>query len=210
VAKGVTVTTRTDGAPGSRRGAARREQLFDQLVALLLAEGFAGLTLDDLAARLHCSKRTLYALAGSKEQLVRAAVVHFFRAATARVEAALDTHADPAERIAGYLRAVAAELAPASAAFFTDLAAFPPAGEIYERNTRIAARRVAELIDEGVAQGAFRQVNKAFVADTVSSVMVRIQRRQVAEATGLADAQAYQQLAELVLHGVGVRPGADA
>ena len=191
----------------ARRGAARREQLFDQLVALLLAEGFAGMTLDELAARLRCSKRTLYALAGSKEQLVRTAVVHFFRAATARVETALAGQAEPADRVVGYLRAVAAELAPASPAFFTDLAGFPPAGEVYERNTRIAAQRVSELIDEGVARGAFREVNPAFVADAVASVMVRIQRRQVADATGLADAQAYQQLAELVLHGLGVRPG---
>jgi AcrR family transcriptional regulator len=198
-----TVTTRVAGA---RRGAVRRAQLFDELVVLLLEKGFAGFTLDELAARLRCSKRTLYALAGSKEQLVRAAVVHFFRAATARVEAALAAHVEPAARIAGYLRAVAAELAPASPEFFADLAEFPPAGEIYERNTRIAARRVTELIDEGVAGGVFREVNPAFVADTVASVMVRIQRRQVADATGLTDAQAYQQLAELVLHGLGVRP----
>ena len=47
-----------------RRGAARRDELSDALVALLLAEGFAHLTLDDVAARLRCSKRTLYALAG--------------------------------------------------------------------------------------------------------------------------------------------------
>src|SRR5437879_3269606 len=73
----------------SGRGAARRSELFDDLVALLLREGFARFTLDELAARLHCSKRTLYGLASSKEQLVRAAVVHFFRNATARVEAAL-------------------------------------------------------------------------------------------------------------------------
>jgi hypothetical protein len=131
-------------------------------------------------------------------------VVHFFRAATERVEAALAGCTEPADRIAGYLRAVAAELAPASAAFFTDLAEFPPAGEVYERNTRIAARRVTELIDSGVAVGAFREVHPAFIADAVTSVMVRIQRRQVAAATGLADAQAYQQLAELVLHGLAV------
>ena len=61
------------------RTLSRRAELFDGLVALVLAEGFSAFTLDELAARLHCSKRTLYALAGSKEQLVRAAVVHFFR-----------------------------------------------------------------------------------------------------------------------------------
>lgn len=192
-------------AEGVRRGAARRTELFDELVALLLAEGFGYFTLDDLAARLRCSKRTLYVLAGSKEQLVRAAVVHFFRRATERVEGAVADHEEPAERIVAYLRAVSAELAPASAAFYTDLADFPPAGEVYERNTRAAARRVTELIDAGVAAGAFRDVHAAFVADAVTSVMVRIQQRQVAEATGLADAEAYQQLAELVLHGLSAK-----
>ena len=73
----------------TRRGAARHSELLDALVDLLLAEGFAHLTLDELAGRLRCSKRTLYALAGSKEQLVRAVVVHFFERATTRVEAAV-------------------------------------------------------------------------------------------------------------------------
>ena len=99
----------------TRRGAARHSELLDALVDLLLAEGFAHLTLDELAGRLRCSKRTLYALAGSKEQLVRAAVVHFFDRATTRVEAAVAAVDAPPDRVAAYLRAVAAELAPASA-----------------------------------------------------------------------------------------------
>ncbi|MBB1246098.1 TetR/AcrR family transcriptional regulator [Streptomyces durbertensis] len=184
------------------RGAARRTELFEELVTLLISEGFAQFTLDDLAARLRCSKRTLYGLADSKEQLVRAAVVHFFRRATGRVEAALAAETDPAARLAAYLRAVAAELAPASPRFFDDLAAFEPAAEVYDRNTRAAARRVQELIEEGTAAGAFREVHVAFAADVIASAMVRIQRRQVAAATGLSDAEAYAHLAELLLHGL--------
>jgi AcrR family transcriptional regulator len=188
-----------------RRGAVRREQLFDELVELLLAEGFAHLTLDDLAARLHCSKRTLYALAGSKEQLVRAAVVHFFRGATERVEAAVADGDDPVWRVGTYLRAVATELAPASPRFFDDVAGFPPAAEVYERNTRAAARRVQEMVAAGVAVGAFRNVPPEFVADVVTAAMVRIQQRQVATATGLDDASAYNHLAELLLNGLTER-----
>ncbi|HEV7757023.1 MAG TPA: TetR/AcrR family transcriptional regulator [Mycobacteriales bacterium] len=185
---------------------ARQRELFDDLVALLLAEGFEELTLDGMASRLRCSKSTLYALAGSKEQLVRAAVVHFFRGATERVEARLAEATGQRDRIEAYLRAVAAELEPASAAFFDDLAAFPPGREVYERNTRIAARRVRQLIADGVADGAFREVHAAFVADVVASVMVRIQQRQVAGATGLADARAYTELAALVMHGITAYP----
>src|ERR1700750_1215132 len=99
------------------RTLARRAELFDELVGLLLAEGFSALTLDDLAARLRCSKRTLYALAESKEQLVRAAVVHFFRGATERVEAAVSGVSGAAPKVQAYLHAVARELAPASPEF---------------------------------------------------------------------------------------------
>ncbi len=185
-----------------RRGDARREELLGQLVDVLLSEGFAHLTLDDLAARLHCSKRTLYALADSKEHLVRAAVVHFFRTATGRVESAVTTATEPAERLVAYLRAVAAELAPASPQFFDDVAAFPPAAEVYQRNTRIAADRVQQVIREGVVEGVFREVDAAFAADVITSVMVRIQQRQVAASTGLDDAAAYEQLTGLLLRGL--------
>ncbi|GAA2746518.1 MULTISPECIES: TetR/AcrR family transcriptional regulator [Kitasatospora] len=195
-------TSATPDARPTGRGAARRAELFEDLVALLTGDGFAQLTLDDLAIRLHCSKRTLYGLAGSKEQLIRAAVVYFFRRATERVEAALAAETDPAGRLAAYLRAVAAELATASAAFFDDVAVFEPAAEVYERNTRAAAARIQQLIEEGVSAGIFRDVHVVFAADVISSVMVRIQQRQVVAATGLADAEAYAHLADLLLHGL--------
>jgi AcrR family transcriptional regulator len=195
-----TAGTRADGPV--RRGAVRRDELFDALVALMLAEGFSGFTLDDVAARLRCSKRTLYGLAGSKEQLVTAAVVRFFRSATNHVEAAVATRTDPAERLVAYLRAVAAELAPASGRFFEDLASFAPAAEIYERNTRAAAGRVREIIAEGVESGAFRDVHVGLAAEVIASTMEAIQQRRIAATTGLADAEAYEQLATLLVRGL--------
>ena len=185
-----------------RRGAARREQLFDELVGLLLAEGFAHFTLDDLAARLHCSKRTLYALAASKEQLAVLAVRHFFRRATEQVEAAIATIRSPARRVTGYLEAVAEALRPASRAFRDDVAHFPPATEIYEQNTVAAARRVRELIDEGTRAGAFRQVPAGFVGYLVTATMRRITSGEIAAATGLSDAEAYTELARLVVSAI--------
>ncbi|MGE0215016.1 MAG: TetR/AcrR family transcriptional regulator [Mycolicibacterium sp.] len=180
----------------------RRGELFDALVALLLAEGFAHLTLDDIAARLRCSKSTLYTLAGSKEQLVRAATVHFFRSATEFVEARLAAVTGARERITAYLSAVGAALDPASAQFMADLDGFEPARAVYEQNTRIAARRVQELIAEGVAAGDFRDVHAAFAADLVATVMVRIQQRVVRANTGLDDAGAYRELAAILTGGI--------
>ncbi|HET9649081.1 MAG TPA: TetR/AcrR family transcriptional regulator [Microlunatus sp.] len=180
----------------------RQADLRDELVSLFLRNGFRDLSLDDIAAQLSCSKRTLYALASSKEQLVVLAVREFFRAATEQVESAIARTRAPGRRLTGYLEAVAAALAPASRKFTDDVAAFAPAREIYEHNTEAAARRVRELIDEGRAAGAFRTVHSTFVAEVVTATMRRITSGELAGATGLDDAAAYRELAKLVLAAV--------
>src|SRR3954469_6942769 len=180
----------------STRAASRREELLDELVGLFLAEGFGAFTLDELARRLRCSKSTLYGLAASKEQLVVAVVKRFFQRATAAVEQRAAVPADHRERISAYLLAVAEQLQPASPAFFADLAAFAPAREIYERNTRSAAARVQQLVGEGVAEGTIRPVHASFVGVAVAQVMAAIHRGDVLAATGLDDAAAYRQPAD--------------
>ena len=183
----------------------RREELLDRLVSLFLAEGFRHFTLADLSARLHCSKSTLYTLGQTKDQVTVNAVRRFFRAATEQVESAIPAQAPPGERIAAYLHAIGDALRPASAAFMTDLAAHAFAREIYEQNTAIAAKRVRELIAAGVSSGEFRPVHASFVADTAAATMARIQGGAILAATGLGDADAYDELAALLLDGIRER-----
>ena len=190
---------------GSPRARARRDELLDELVALALAEGFAAFTLDDLARRLHCSKSTLYGIAASKEQLVVAAVKRFFQRATAVVEERVAGPVDHREQITAYLLAVAEQLQPASPAFFADVAAFAPAREIYERNTSSAAARVQQLVAAGVSAGTIRPVHASFVGVAVAAVMSAIHRGEVTANTGLDDAAAYRELADLVVAGIAPR-----
>ena len=182
-----------------RRLTSRQTHLRDALVDLVLAQGFSHLTMDDFAAQLNCSKRTLYALASSKEQIAVLAVRQFFTRATEKVETAIARTRSPANRFTRFRVAVATELRPASRAFRDDLANFRPATEIYEQNTLTAARRVRELIDEGTKAGAFRRVHAAFVSEVVTATMRRITSGEIAAATGLSDAEAYSELAQLVV-----------
>ena len=191
--------------PPDEAGMTRRQaQLLDQLEQLFLVEGFGRFTLEDLAVRLHCSKSTLYTLAGSKEQLALRVIRHFFRQATEAVEAQTAAESDPALRVTAYLTAVARALAPASPAFHRDLDTFPPGRAVYEQNTAAAAERVRQLIDDGIAAGHFRAGHPALIADTVTTLMFRIGRGDTARATGLDDAAAYRELAALLLHGISL------
>lgn len=183
-------------------GTRRRMQLFDDVVDLFLTEGFARLTLDDIAARSRCSKSTLYTLADSKDQLVRAVTVHFFRRAADDVERQIAKVVGARAQITTYLSAVGTALDAVSDAFMADLDAFGPAREIYEQNTKIAADRVQQIIAAGVETGEFRDVHAAFAAELVATMMVRIQQRAVRANTGLDDASAYRELAAILTAGI--------
>ena len=174
--------------------ARRREELIERLIELFLDRGFAELGVADLAALLRCSKSTLYAVAGSKEQIITTVVRAFFRRATARVESRLEEEADPRERVEVYLRAISTELAAASPAFFADLTAFAPAREIYRQNTRIAAGRVRQLVLE-----ASPGQDAAFAGAVAGLVMEAIHRGEIKASTGLDDSAAYAALAGLLI-----------
>ncbi|MDN5797407.1 MAG: TetR/AcrR family transcriptional regulator [Intrasporangium sp.] len=187
------------------RARARREDVLAELRTLFLAAGFADLTMADLAERLHCSRSTLYLVAPSKEQIVVATVRSYFRAAATSIERRLASETDAVARLRLYLDAVAEELSPASPAFHRDVAAFAPAREVYRQNTQYAAQRVRALIDDGVAAGRLRRVDAAFVGAAAGEVMAAIQRGSISVATGLDDAAAYYQLADLLVHGLETR-----
>lgn len=174
-----------------------QDDLLARLTALLVADGFAEVTLDDLARELHCSKTTLYALAPSKQELVVEVVRAWFRGATARVEGRV-RQPDPGRRVTAYLEAVAVELSGLSRRFLDDLAAFAPADAVYRRNTEAAADRIRALIADGIEAGALRPVNAAFAAEMVAATMFDIQRGRLFARLRLSDADAYAELARFV------------
>jgi AcrR family transcriptional regulator len=176
----------------------RQVDLLDRLTDLVVAEGFAHLTLDDVAGRLRCSKTTLYALAASKDQLAVRVVNNFFRRSTALVEARVSGRRAPRRRIEAYLDAIAEALQPASRRFIEDVAAFEPTRATYRDNAVAAARRVRELIDEAASAKAVAPVDAAFVATWLGVTIEAIQRGEFAERAGLGDSAAFGELSRLV------------
>ena len=177
---------------------ARQVDLLDRLTDLVVAEGFTHLTLDDLAARLRCSKTTLYALAPSKDQLAVRVVNNFFRRATVLVESRVESRRAPLRRIEAYLEAIAEALRPASRRFIEDVAGFELTRATYRDNAVAAARRVRDLVDDAAEDRAVAPVDAAFVATWVGITIEAIQRGEFAERAGLEDAAAFGELGRLV------------
>ena len=177
----------------------RREELLAQLEQIFLAEGFRDLSVDDIAGRLHCSKSTLYSLASSKEQLVTATIKRFYRDAVGRIEARVAAAHDPRERIAVYLTAIGEEMDRRSTLCYEDMRSFEATDELYRSNGRASARRIRELIHEGVEAGAFREVHGEFVAAAVALLIEGIVTGRLLDSTGLSSQQAWKELSAFAL-----------
>jgi AcrR family transcriptional regulator len=184
----------------------RRAELLEALEELLLSEGFTALTVDDMARRLQCSKATLYSVASSKEQLVIALTRHFFRQATEEIETAVASVADPRRRISTYLAGVGSAMSRCSPTFYNDMVGYAPTAAIYSANSTAAARRVRELIDDGVRAGALRAVDGTFAGQLTALAIEGIQSGVLLGNTGLTAGQAYGEMADLLLHGLAARP----
>ena len=180
----------------------RREELLRQAEAIILAEGFTSVTMDELAQRLGCSKATLYSLASTKEQLVLAVTRAFFREATAEIEQAVQAEPDARQRIRVYLTGVGTAMRRHSHAFYDDMVGYEPTAQIYRKNSAAAAHRVHELIEEGVRTGVFRALNGHFAAHVVAVTIDAVQSGVLLERTGLTAGDAFSELGDLLLDGL--------
>ena len=74
--------------------------------------------------------------------------------------------------------------------------------QIYSANLTAAVRRVRELIDAGVQAGALRAVDGTFAGQLTALAIEGIQSGVLMGNIGLTAAQAYGEMADLLLHGL--------
>ncbi|GAB2736945.1 TetR/AcrR family transcriptional regulator [Amycolatopsis magusensis] len=181
---------------------ARAEDLLTQAGDIVLAEGFTTITMDQLAQRLGCSKATLYSAAGTKEQLVQTITRRFFVTSAEQIEQAVAEETDPRQRIRTYLTGVGTAMRRHSPAFYDDMVSYEPTARIYRKNSDTAARRVRELIDDGIQAGAFRDINGTFAAQVVAVAIDAVQSGELLHTTGLTAGDAFSALGDLILDGL--------
>lgn len=192
------------GRGGRSRGNARQEELVQRLEEIFLNEGFSAMTVDDLCRRLRCSKSTLYAVAGSREQIVQKVTRHFFERSTAGIEADISAVESPSVRIVKYLDGVGAAMRRNSREFYLDMVSYEPTAEIYRTNSRAAARKVQEMIEEGVRINEFRAADAALAAQLVALAIDGVQSGAMLETTGLSAGEAFAEIGQLLIHGLSL------
>jgi len=187
-----------DGVAPSRRA----QEVLALIEQILLREGFARLTIGDLADRLGCSKRTIYELAPSKNELVTRIVGAFFHDTRVAGHAAAAAAEDPARQVYVYLQAGVKAASRLGAQAVTDIDHWKPTRTIWKEHVRLRVQGLRDLLDAGIARGAFRDVNPHFVAEIVFAALERLRQPDFYTSTRLSASSAFQEYYRILLTGL--------
>lgn len=193
---------RSDGPSLHRKWSARQREIFDQLQELFLEEGFRHLTIADLVDRLRCSRRTLYSLAPSREELVVIVIDRLLNEMGTDAYARATACDDPGEAIEAYLGSAVTILSRARPVFTEDLESYGPTKHVYDHHLAIALGVLGRLVAEGVERGVFRPFHPPLVAEILDAAVARIRRPEVLVRCDVSAGQAVAELSELIRVGL--------
>jgi AcrR family transcriptional regulator len=188
--------------PPSEQLSPRLRRTLEELGGLFLREGFLHLSTEDIARRLQCSKRTLYQLASSRDEIFDLVIERWLAGMRSAGIAAAEGSPDPVTALRQYLDVAVVATRNASSQFVRDLARFPAGHRRLMSHQRERAAGLERLIDRGVKAGAFRGVHPKLVADVLLAAASRMVDPDVLLAIGLSMSQAFEELYNIFEYGL--------
>jgi|TARA_B100001105_G_scaffold172766_1_gene139187 AcrR family transcriptional regulator len=148
---------------------ARQREVLDRL-GTLFDDGFAELTMADIAANVGCSLRTLYDLAPSRDELVLTVIDLNLRRIGRRAISAIQPDLDPLVAIRSYLTAANEAVAATTPAFARDQAATPATHRLATAHSDYLVAITRALLDLAVERGDIAPTDTAAVARVVAGL----------------------------------------
>ena len=185
-----------------------RRRILEAARAHFLRHGFRNVTMDDLAAELAVSKKTLYAHFPSKDALLEAVLRDKFESIRATLQDAAPGKAkDFPEALRDLLSGLQRELAELKPPFLRDMRKAPETFQrLEQRRSRLIRENFGRLFRRGQRDGNVRtDVPVKLMIETLLGAVHGIMNPQKLEELGMAPKAAFAGLIDLLLHGAVVR-----
>ncbi|ABF10664.1 AcrR family transcriptional regulator [Cupriavidus metallidurans] len=183
------------------------EAFLEELTHLLITTGVSSLTIGEMAQRMRCSRRRLYEIAETKEELFVHVCRNVLEANLEKGYAAARRAPDAARAISAYMHATLNATGLSKAAL-TDLDAIETGRKVFDDYQLARVRGLESMIEEGVRQGLMAPHNPRLVSEAILGAAHRLRNQQFLQQTGMKIGDAFSEFYELILNGLLVRPSA--
>lgn len=184
----------------------RQRDVLDQL-GHMFDEGFADLTMAEIAARLNCSLRTLYALAPSRDELVLIVVDRNLWKVGRAARDAIGPDLAPLDALRAYLEGATVAVGGMTEAFSRDLAAVPAAQQLSDDHNEYLFEVARTLLDLATERGDIVGVDTASVARVLAGLGTFLSRPSVISTLRSSPKEAADEVVDLVLRGLRTPKG---
>ena len=184
----------------------RESELRATLQDIILADGFSRLSVSEMAQRLGCSKRTIYELAPTKNELVLNAIATFFTTLRDEADRASAACSDPADKIFEYLQVGVRAAQRLGPVVIADIDKWEPARRLWQEHIRLRVDGLRHLIERGIVTGAFRNLSPGLVAEMVFAGISRLREPDFYRASDLSLSEAFDEFYRMLLFALVTAP----
>jgi AcrR family transcriptional regulator len=180
----------------------RLMRVLDEAAELFGQEGFLHFSTDDLARRLRCSKRTIYAVAPGREKFFEAVI---FRRVAMAEEATIAPMRDaPSVRAAvqGCIQASVDQARDVSPLWLRDVMLFPAGRRAIDKWRSDIADELEHLIERGINEGLFRRVDPRVAAEALLTSVLRMCEPDFSANSRTTTVEAVRQVYEIFWAGL--------
>ena len=181
---------------------ARLRRVLDEAEDLFSQEGFLHFSTDDLARRLRCSKRTIYAVAPGREKFFEAVIAQRVTKARDVTIAAIRSAPSVQAAVQGCIRASVEQAQNVSPIWLRDVRLFPAGRRAVEKWRSDLADDLEHLIERGVKEGLFRQIDSHVAAEALLTSVLRMCEPDFTANSRTTTAEAVLQVYEIFWSGL--------
>jgi len=183
-----------------------KERILQEAALRFFREGFARVSMDDLAGELGISKKTIYQHFASKEELLEQVLQQLVQGIDRDVCAILDEEqADFIQKLTRLFALLAGRLSQLSQAFTRDLQKYTPEiwKKVDERRSQMLQKNFRRLVAEGVKQQAFRRgFDPQFFLLSYLTLIRRFINPEMLSELSISPRQAFENIVNILMEGV--------
>ncbi|MHB1043680.1 MAG: TetR/AcrR family transcriptional regulator [Eubacteriales bacterium] len=190
-------------------GEKNRDRILQLAGDLFNSRGYRNVTIDDIAAGMGMSKKTIYQYFSGKEEIAG----EFLMSIMGRIAGkavTLDKSYDPVTRLRHILRQVKEELTQVNPLFFEDIQKHAP--DLWEKYERLREQKILlmeELVMKGQETGLLKEINPKLTVLIFLSAVKALNRPDVMTRYGFFMEEVFEAIIEIFLTGIkknGERP----
>ncbi len=190
------------GKPKSKSVPVRMQRVLDEAEELFTREGFLHFSTDELARRLRCSKRTIYAGAPGRERFLEAVILHRVTKAEDATIAPLRNAPNVQAAVQGFISVSVEQAQESTPLFMRDVMLFPAGRRAVDKWRADVADELEHVIERGIGEGLFRKIDPRVAAEALLTSVLRMCESDFSSKSHTTTAEAVRQVYEIFWAGL--------